>query len=52
MFIIKTLNYFDFTALNYNAFIFVPIASIFVYIVSLLLIIILKKIPVLKQFIT
>lgn len=52
MFIIKTLNYFDFTALNYNAFIFVPIASVFVYIMSLLLTIILKKIPVLKQFIT
>lgn len=52
MFIIKILNYFDFTALNYNAFIFVPIASLFTYIVSLIIIIILKKIPILKEFVT
>ena len=52
MFVIKILNYYDITALNYNAFVFVPFASIFIYIASLLLIILLKKIPIIKKFIT
>ncbi len=52
MFILKGLNYYNFTALNYNAFIFIPIASLIVYIVSMLGVMMLKKIPILKEFVT
>lgn len=52
MLIIKGLNYYNLTALNYNAFIFVPIASLIVYIVSMLGVMMLKRIPILKEFIT
>jgi len=52
MIIINAMNYYEITALNYNAFIFVPLASILVYILSLILIIILKKIPLIRNLIT